>query len=69
MRATSHQAAHPVTRLPRGDPVAEGRDLARELQAGNVGGHPGRRRVAPHPLQDVGAVDGRTPHAHEDLAS
>ena len=47
---------------------AERRHLARQLQAGDVRGRPGRRRIGAAPLQHVGAVQAGAAHAHEHLA-
>ena len=44
------------------------RDLAGELEPGDVLRRPGRRRVVPRALVDVGAVEPGGAHADEDLA-
>ncbi len=43
-------------------------DLAGQLEAGDVGGRAGRRRVEAGDLQPVGAVEPGGPHRDEHLA-
>ena len=60
-----------ITRSPtakRSAPGAEGRDLTRELHAGDVLRRAGRRRIEPAALHHVGAVQSRRAHAHEHLS-
>ena len=47
---------------------AERLDLAGELQAGDVGGRAGRRRVGAPPLEHVRPVQARCAHANQQLA-
>ena len=43
-------------------------DLARELEARDVGWRAGRRRIGAALLKLIGAVEARRAHAHEQLA-
>jgi hypothetical protein len=53
--------------LGQPDAIAEGDDLAGDLQARNIGG-PRRRSIAPLPLQDVRPIDAGRRHLHQYLA-
>ena len=60
-----------ITRSPSAKRSAPGparRDLAGELEPGDVRRRPGRRRVVPRALEDVGAVEPGGAHADEHLA-
>jgi hypothetical protein len=48
-------------------PGAAGDDLAGQLEAGDVGGHAGRGRIAAAALEQVRAVEPGRADAHEDL--
>ena len=50
------------------DPAPCRDDLARELEAGDVGGRAGRRGVEARPLREVGPVEAGAVHPHEHLA-
>ena len=60
----------PNTRAPTAGSVDAGAvrdDLARELEAGDVGRRAGRRGVVARELHEVGAVQAGTVHPHEHL--
>ena len=58
LRATAHQAHHPVPNLPAGH-VPHRLDLTRVLHPGNVGRHTRRRRILASALNEIGAVEPR----------
>ena len=60
-------AHHPVAHLPHRHPCADVDDGAGELEAGDLGLHPPRIGVQPHPLQQIGAVQRRRRHLDEHL--
>ena len=62
-----HQRTDGIADLPACDAIAEGDDLAGDLQARNIGG-PRRRSIAPLPLQDVRPIDAGRRHLHQYLA-
>ncbi len=63
---TSPITRSPALKRPARQPRLD--HLARVLQARHVGGHAGRRRVEPHRLQQVGAVERGGPHASPSAA-
>ena len=68
LAAATGDAEHARADRGLGDAVAERDDLARELEAGDVGGRTGRRGVEAGALREVGAVEAGAVHAHEHLA-
>ena len=68
LAAAPGDAEHPGADRGLGDAVAERDDLARELEAGDVGGRAGRRGVEAGALREVGAVEAGAVHAHQHLA-
>ncbi len=66
--ASADEAHHAIPDVQgRRGGVRDGSHLAHGLEAEDVAG-PGRWRVEPAPLQEVGPVHGRRPHRHEDLS-
>src|SRR5215212_310706 len=68
LAAAAYDGHHAITLVEALRTWAERLDLTGELEAGYVRGRPGRRRIRAPPLQHVGAVQPRGPHADEDLA-
>ena len=64
--ALGDQAEDPVAHRVVVGPVAEGRNLPGQLEAGDVA-DPGRHGVEPLALQAVGAIDPDRPHSHQNL--
>ncbi len=67
LAAAAHDPHDPVAGLERERRRPDGLDGAGELQAGDVGRHPGRGRVVARPLVQVGPVDAGAVDPHEDL--
>ena len=61
------QAEDPVADPPVQHPGADRGHLTTDLEAGDVGGRAGRRRVVSRPLRHVGPVDARVAGGHDDL--
>ena len=66
--AAAHDAHHAVADREARRAGPQRRDLAGELEAGDVLRVAGRRRVEPALLHEVGAVEAGGAHAHQDLA-
>ena len=63
-------AHHPHDTIADGEtrrPCPDGHHLARHLETGDVGRHPGRRRVEAEALEQIGRIDPRGAHVHHDL--
>jgi hypothetical protein len=63
VRAPADDAEHAIA---HGEPAHVGADLddlTGVLEPGDVGRRAGRRRVEPHPLEEIGAVQARPAHA------
>ena len=66
--AAAHDRRHPVAVLEAGHAGAGGDDLTGQLEAGDVGGAPGRRRIQALDLHRIGGVDARGPNPDEELS-
>ena len=66
--AAADQAHDPVARTPAGGARPQRLDFAGVLEAGNVGGPAGRRRIVAAALMDVGAVEPGGADPDPDLA-
>jgi len=67
--AAAGDAEDAAAGLPPEDGGADGDDLAGELEAGDIAGSAGRRRVMAAALEDIGAIEAGGVDADEDLVS
>ena len=66
--APAQDAHHAVARRPSRDVRPDLLDLTGELEPRDIRGDVSRRGVAAEALQQIGPVDARAAHAHDDLA-
>src|SRR5580658_3855837 len=65
--AAADQAEHPVADAELEDSVAQGIDLAGDLDPRDIGGRPSRGRILPEALEDVSPIDSGRADANAHL--
>ena len=69
VRAAADEPEYAIADLPSARIGADRIDLTGELEPRNLLRRIGRRRIEPHALEQIGAVDRRRAHAHAHLAA